>query len=130
MWGIEYVAAILLALPPVSGPAWRSVLTDWLEHGRFAQPHPCADVLVAWGRSELISWPNGDALTALRREARRACPVGSPSLIRPGMSDAAVAVVAGRPRLQLTGPRCWVYPTRRACFTAGRVSTLQTVDHG
>ena len=132
MWGIEYVAALLLALPPVSGPAWRAVVRDWLDDNRFEQAHPCGAVLVAWGRLEVMSMPAGYSRIVgdTRREARRACGHGDPARIRLGMSDAAVAAVAGLPRLPLSGPRCWVYPTRRACFADGRVGLVQLVSHG
>jgi hypothetical protein len=63
-------------------------------------------------------------------EAHRVCRRGDATKIRVGMSNAAVGVVAGLPRLPPTGLRCWASTTRRICFTAGRVSRIQYVTHG
>lgn len=132
MWGLQYVAALLLALPPVSGPAWRGVVRDWLDDNRFQQPHSCGAVLVAFDRLETMSMPAGYSriVPDVGREAQRACGRGRPAEIRVGMSDAAVAAVAGLPRLALGGSRCWVYPTRRVCFTNGRAGLVRLVSHG
>jgi hypothetical protein len=130
MWGIAYVAALLLSLPPVDRTAWHAVVVDVSEHGRFVEPHSCAAVVGAWTRIRSVSFPDSAIPDAIRREARRACRRGRPSLIRTGMSDAAVVAVAGMPQLPLSGPHCWVYPARRVCFTGGRVSAVQVVAHG
>ena len=132
MWGIAFVTALLLALPPVHGPAWRGVVNDWLDDNRFEQPHACAPVVVAWGRLETMSMPSGWSriFDDLKREARRVCWTGDARRIRVGMSDAAVVAVAGKPRLSLSGPVCWVYPARRVCFANGHVVTVQSVVHG
>lgn len=125
------VAALAVTLP-VSGPAWRGVVTDWLRHGTFAQAHTCAAVLVARAHILLISDPAGYSRLPedLRQEAQRVCGRGDATRVRLGMSDTEVGAVAGLPRLHLSGSTCWTYVTRRICFSHGHVARIQHVTHG
>ena len=128
------LAAALAALAlgsPVSGAAWRAVVNDWLDNGRFDRPHACAAVVVARAQVLSISFPSYTRLPEdLRSEARRVCGSGDPTRVRAGMTDTEVGLVAGLPRLPLSGLRCWTYTTRRFCFTHGRVARVQFVVHG
>jgi hypothetical protein len=111
------------------------VLEDWSAHGDVKDDHACAAILIATehlpSSPPVYSTVRGD----LDRAAARWCaPHGSLGDLRPGMSDADVAAIAGRPRT--AHPRCWLYPAtrdhdgRRVCFTNGRVTTLQRSVHG
>ena len=139
-------AAVLLAgcgtshaLParraPVGPREWRAVLEDWYAHGEVTDGHACAAIVIA--TEHLPSSP--PAYSTVREDLDRAaawqCAArGRLDDLRPGMSDADVAAIAGRPRTAYPG--CWLYPVtrdhdgRRVCFTRGRVTTLQRSVHG
>jgi len=122
----------LAALAPVAAAAWLGVVNDWLDNNRLDKPHSCAALVVAFTQLGGMSYPQAysRAPRDIRAAARRTCRRGDATRIRLGMSNATVGAVAGLPRLALSGRGCWVYTTRRICFTHGRVSKIQRVTHG
>jgi hypothetical protein len=115
--------------PPIRPTEWRAVLNDWYGDGVVDHSHPCAAIVLA--RTHLPT--DGMTYSTIDRDLHRAevrwC-TQRPDVdtLRTGMSDADVAAVAGAPTEP--GLRCWLYPGRRACFTNGRVTTLQFSVHG
>jgi hypothetical protein len=119
---------------PVSGREWLAVINDWLDDKRLEGPHSCGAVVEAIVHFQSASWPHGFALNEIRRYGRQACPRASHlDRIAVGMSDRAVAAVAGMP--STVHPRCWLYAVtrgqegRRVCFANGRVSRIWHVHH-
>jgi hypothetical protein len=110
---------------------------DWLDNDRFDTGHSCGALVDAIGHLEAFpSPPSIDAAAhAIRRYGRRVC-THTPHVgrIAVGMSDTAVAAIAGMPNTVL--PRCWLYTVtsthegRRVCFANGRVVRIWRSVHG
>ena len=126
--------------PPLTGNEWRAVVNDWSMHGRFAQRHPCAAVVVA--RSRVVpAYREGTPLVhALDVYERKLCPAGDVWAVQTGMTDREVVSLAGPPIPWRSGPHCWQYHASKAgtsidglafCFDeAGRVAAIKTAVHG
>lgn len=125
--------------PPVTGKEWRSVVSDWSMHGRFARRHPCAAVVGA--RSRVVpAYREGTPLVhALDVYERKLCPTGGVWAVQTGMTDREVATLAGPPIPWRSGPHCWQYHASKPgtsidalafCFDrAGRVAAIKTGVH-
>jgi hypothetical protein len=139
------VRACLAAQPaaaaskPVTGKEWHSVVNDWFVHGRFAEGHTCAAVVVARSRVVPACHEGMPLVHALDVYERRLCPAGDVWAVRIGMSDREVASTAGAPIPWRSGPHCWLYHASKAgtpidrlrvCFKAGRVAAIQYGIHG
>jgi hypothetical protein len=121
--------------PPIRAAEWKAVLNDWYPDRVVDHRHPCGAIVIA--RTRLAADPGAYSTIDrdLKRAEQRSCPKGSDlDELKPGMSDADVAAVAGIPNV--AHPHCWLYavtrdhPGRRVCFTNGRVTTLQFSVHG
>jgi hypothetical protein len=106
---------------PVTVKEWHAVIADWSMHGRMTQPYSCAAVVVA--RTRVVpAYREGTPLVhALDLSVRSTCHGwwgSAAGEVRIGMSDRAVAELAGAPVPWLSGPRCWTYRTsaRTICF--------------
>src|SRR6266850_3451887 len=83
---------------PVSGREWLAVINDWLDDKRIEAPHSCGAIVEAFVHFQSWSWPPQFALNGIRSYGRRACPqTAHLDRIAVGMSDRAVATVAGMP---------------------------------
>ncbi len=132
------------ATPPIRPKQWQAVVNDWLNNGQMNGTHSCGAVVEAVAHMDAMGQlPSDDpnlrvssrrAIFVFDRYATRVCPrMPQLSKIVVGMSDAAVAAVAGMPRTPRL--RCWLYPVtsahdgRRVCFVHGRVSLVQHSIH-
>jgi hypothetical protein len=121
---------------PVTGKEWHAVIADWSMHGRLAQPHSCAAVVVARTRVVPAYHEGAPLVHALDLSERSACHGWWESTARKvkiGMSDRAVADIAGAPVPWLSGPHCWTYRTsaRTICFNQrGYVDRILFIVHG
>jgi hypothetical protein len=126
--------------PPVTGNEWRAVVSDWSMHGRFAQRHPCAAVVVARSRA-VPAYREGTSLVhALDMYERKLCSAGDVWAVQTGMTDREVVSLAGAPIPWRSGPHCWQYHASKPgtsidglafCFDRrGRVAAIKTGVHG
>jgi hypothetical protein len=124
---------------PVTGKEWHAVVNDWFVHGRFAERHTCAEVVVA--RSRVVpAYHEGMPLVhELDLYERRLCHAGDVWAVEVGMSDREVASTAGAPIPWRSGSHCWLYHASkpgtpidrlRVCFKAGYVATIKLAVHG
>lgn len=121
---------------PVNSKEWHAVITDWSVNGRMTQPHSCAAVVVA--RTRVVpAYREGTPLVHALDLAERSTCHGwwgrGASKVGVGMSDRAVAEIAGGPVLWLSGPHCWTYRTsaRTVCFNQrGYVDRVVSIVHG
>ena len=119
------------------------MINDWLDNRRIDRSHSCGSVVEAvahvsaleHSKIEHPSLPYQDAIFAFDRYATSVCP-SRPQLskIAVGMTNGAVAQVAGMPRTPRL--RCWLYAVtdehngRRVCFIDGRATVVQTSVRG
>jgi len=120
---------------PVTDRAWKAVLSDWLTHGTFAEPHSCAAAVVARTHAPPTYKEGSPLVDALDVYELSLCPSsGTPLVVRVGMSNTQVAEIGGVPVPSKSGPHCWLYrwadlgvDGARICFTIqGYVDFIQT----
>lgn len=124
---------------PITEREWHAVVSDWLAHGRFAQQHGCAAVVVARTRVVPAYHEGMPLVHALDVYERKLCPTGDVWAVRVGMTNRTVASVAGAPIPWLSGPNRWLYHTSKAGTSidglgfyfdrAGKVATIKTAVH-
>ena len=107
----------------------KAVFDDWYDGG-LTDPHSCAAVVVA---SSKLPEGGGAVYSTVAADlagyAARVCTHHRDlDAIKPGMANSDVAVLAGAPRMPVTG-RCWFYLTashrnegQAVCFHSGRVT--------